>query len=186
MNDGHRHSLPRPPGSVHSVNGSEMEQLAVNILRFNSREEMQAYLIQAAADAHTALHAHQRSITFGDCWVRFVDLANKVVEFGRVALPQEVADQMIDAGGTASDAAEAVDAAERSLAAGYLTGFAFSLYNREGEWGHTHKAHVWPIEESLFHQAAEAKWQIDLLPMSGKVNLNHAFLAMKGHVRGGH
>lgn len=147
---------------------------------------MQAYLIQAQADAHHNLHPLQSALTYGSFWTRFVDLGNKVVEFGRVAMLDEVRDLEVQAGATSAEANAIVQSTDTSLRNGYMYGLAYSLYNRDGEWGTTHKAHVWPIEESLFHQAAEANWQIDLLPMSGKINLNAAFRAMKGHVRGEH
>ena len=151
----------------------------MNFLRFNSHEEMQAYLIQAKADAEQALDPAQRAITFGDYWVRFYDLARGIVEFGQVATLQEVADNAIDYGATAAEAAEEVDDAEARMKAGYLTGRAYSLLNVDGEWGHTHKAHVWPIEESLFNAASETNWSVRAMPTSAKVNFEVAFRAMR-------
>lgn len=157
----------------------------MNVIRFHSQEEMRAHLIQAAADAHNKMHVVQSAITFGDFWVRFVDVANKVIEYGMVATPEEVYAAEVEAGATKAEANQAVEQTQAALRNGYMYGIAFSPLNRDGEWGHTHKAHVWPIDESLFHQAAEANFQFDLLPMSGKINLNIAFLQMKNHVKGG-
>lgn len=156
----------------------------MNVLRFDSHAEMQAYLIQSQTDAHTALHPAQRAITFGTYWCRFVDVANSLVEFGRVAELHEVTELEIAAGSTAREAADVARKTAASLDAGFMYGIAYSVYEREGVWGHTHKAHVWPIEESLFHAAAEVNWQIALLPTSQKINLEVAFRAMRGHVRG--
>lgn len=151
----------------------------MNVLRFNSHTEMQAYLIRAQADADMALHPAQRAITWGSHWVRFVDLGRRIVEFGRVYQPDEVVDLEVQYGATAREAASAVDATKRGLEAGYLYGLAFSVYNHDGEAGHTHKAHAWPIEESLFNAAAETHWQIDLMPVSAKINLHAAFTAFR-------
>jgi hypothetical protein len=152
----------------------------VNVLSFSSHEEMRAYLIQAQADALRSLHPLQRGITFGDCWVRFVNIAERHVEFGRVALPEETLRLEIDAGATYADARAVVQRDQQAIKNGYLYGVAYSRYNREGEWGHTHKANVWPIEEWVFNDASEANWQVDLLPMSSKINLNIAFLGWRG------
>lgn len=147
----------------------------MNVLRFNSTEEMQAYLIRAKTDALMGMHPLQSRLTYGDYWVRFVDLANKIVEFGHVASLQQVADQAIDSGATTEQAADEVDQAELLNVEGFLTGYAYSPYNRNGEWGVTHKSNVWPIEESLFLQAGECNYHLELLPISGKINLEVAF-----------
>lgn len=156
----------------------------MNVLRFTNHAEMQAYLIQAQADADSAMHQNQRALTFGDHWVRFYDLANGLIEFGRIATLQEVADHAIDNGATAEEAAEEVDDAEARERVGYMTGQAFSKLSVNGEWGHTHKSVVWPIESALFHQAAECEWKIDFLPTSAKINLEIAFRAQRAHARG--
>lgn len=145
---------------------------------------MQAYLIQAQADAEQSLHPAQWALGYGCYWVRFVDIANGIIEFGRVTHPHETVELEMSTGSAKRDALQSARDNERRLANHVLTGIAYSPLNPDGEWGHTHKAHVWPIEEALFNAAAEANWQIDLLPVSQKINLEAAFRAQRGHVRG--
>lgn len=151
----------------------------LNVLRFNNEVEMRAYLIQAQADAMNSLHLLQSALTYGSFWVRFVDLPSRLVEFGRVAEQHEVVDQELEAGATSREAARAALQTRASMENGYLYGVAYSFLNREGEWGYSRKVDVWPIEESLFHAAAEVHWQIDLLPVSQKINLQAAFTAYR-------
>ena len=152
----------------------------MNVLSFDGEAEMQAYLIQARLDAAQSIHPLQSALTNGSYWCRFVDLAARIVEFGRVAEQHEVVDSEVAAGATKREALAMARQTQLSLENGYLYGIAYSLLNREGEWGITHKKNVWPIEEELMFQAAEANWQIDLLPASGKVNLQAAFTAYRG------
>ena len=173
-------SLPPPiPRQVLSQNGATM-----HVQQFDNHEQMLDYLRQAQAEAHNTLHPAQRAITHGTCWVRFVDLANRLIEFGRVATLEEVEAASLEAGSTAAEALDDVKAAEFALDRHYMTGMAHSRTNPDGEWGSTHKAHVWPIDGHLFLQAGRVNWQIELLPASGKINLEAAFRAMRGHVRG--
>jgi hypothetical protein len=156
----------------------------MNVQQFHSHEEMQEYLRKAAEEAHLGLHPAQRAIGPGDTWVRFVDVANRLIEFGRVTRPEEVERMILEGGGTAAEVREEVERVEQSIANHYLIGKAHSRYNTPGEWGTTHKAHVWPVDPSLFVDASEVQWQIELLPPSAKINLEAAFRAMRGHVRG--
>lgn len=155
----------------------------MNVLRFNNAAEMQAYLIQAQADADASLHPAQRAITWGDTWVRFIDVAAQVVEFGRVFTQEEVAEQEVAAGGTNDDVAQAVADATVRQQQGYLFGVAFSIYNTMGEAGYTHKSNVWPIEGDVFDRAAERNWIARDMPMSAKINVEAAFRAYRGRGR---
>ena len=156
----------------------------MHVESFDSPEQMREYLRTAAEEAHNSLHPAQRAITHGDTWVRFVDIANRVIEFGRVATLEEVEREAVEAGATHDEAHEQMQRAEMAVANHYLYGKAYSRYNTPGEWGHTHKAHVWPCDPSLFVEASQVQWQIEMLPPSAKVNLEIAFRAMRGHVRG--
>lgn len=161
----------------------EQEQ-PLNVLSFNNDAEMRAYLIQAATDALQNLHPLQSALTYGSFWCRFVDLDARVTEFGRVAEKHEVVELELTAGATGREAARTALQTAQAMENGYLYGIAYSVLEADGEWGHTHKGNVWPIEESLFHAAAEAKWQMDMLPISQKLNLQAAYTALRGHNRG--
>lgn len=157
----------------------------MQVIQFDSHDEMRAYLQQAAQAAHRGLHPEQDRLTYGDYWVQFHDIANQHVIFGRVATASEVYEGELRSGVTANEARKVVESTHTELSNGYMYGVAFDKFNREGSLGHTHKAHVWPIEERLFNAAAEANYQIDQLPTSGKVLLEIAFRALRAHVRGG-
>lgn len=152
----------------------------MNFIQFNNAAEMRAYLIQAQADADTAIHPAQRAITFGDHWAQFLDIANRIVIFGKTLTLTEVKFTEMYAGATLAEAKQAVAATNEAMERNYLYGRAYSALLTEGEYGQTHKSVVWPIEESLYNAAAEANWNIDLLPTSAKINLQAAFTAYRG------
>lgn len=155
----------------------------VHIRSFDTPEEMQEYLRAAESKAHEGLHLAQRDISYGDYWVRFVDLDNRVIEFGRVHTLEEIASNLMGTDDVTHEDAELhLATIETNLERGYMFGEAHSPLG--SETGLTHKAHVWPIEERLFNMAAEADWHIDRLPDSGRILLTEAFEAMRGHVIG--
>jgi len=155
----------------------------MNVLHFESRDEMLTYLAQAQAQAQRSMHHAQARITWGDHWVRFIDVAQAEVEFGRVFLPDEVADLEVAAGATAQEATTAVEDVTTGLANGYLYGVAHSSHFPDGEAGETHKASVWPIERDLFDAAQSVAWRIRLLPLAQKINLELAFRQWRLHRR---
>jgi hypothetical protein len=151
-----------------------------DLIHFNSWPEMQAYLIRAQADAAANMHPAQAAISWGDHWVRFIDISNRVVEFGRVFTRDEVRESEIEAGATSIEARRAVQECAIGMEKGYLYGHAASFLYPSGEVGYSHKSVVWPIEEATYNAAAEVNWQIDRMPVSQKINLQIAFIAWKG------
>lgn len=157
----------------------------MQFISFDSTEQMQDYIAKAAEEAHAGLHVDQDAITFGDCWVQFHDIDNRHLVFGRVHLPEETA-----AGESASNEEEMAyvlqlletDAAR--LAEGMMFGRAYDRFNVEGELGHTHKAHVWPISAALFEAARECGWDVANLAVEARPELEAAFSSMKAHVLG--
>lgn len=152
----------------------------MNFIQFKNQAEMQAYLIQAQADADAAIHPAQRAVTFGDHWAQFVDIANRIVVFGHTLTLTEVKFTEMYAGATLAEAKAAVRETNEAMANNFLYGRAYSILCPEGEYGNTHKSVVWPIEESLYNAAHEVNWNIDLLPTSAKINLQAAFTAYRG------
>ena len=152
----------------------------MEIIHFDNAADMQAYLIRAQADAAKSIHPSQAALTWGSHWVRFIDISNRLVEFGRVYDRDEVINTEMDAGATRIEARRTAQQAGIGLEKGYLYGHAASFLFPKGETGYSHKAVVWPIEEATYNAAAEANWQIDLMPVSQKINLQIAFIAFKG------
>jgi hypothetical protein len=153
----------------------------LNFRSFDNHAEMQAYLIQAQADADAAMHHAQRAITWGSHWVRFENIANRLVIFGRVLDSREFLDSEIEAGATRDEAELAlVDNTYNLEHKNRAFSICSSIYCPEGEYGTVHLSALWPVEESLYNAAAEADWNIDRLPTSAKINLQAAFLAYRG------
>lgn len=157
----------------------------MQVIQFDSHDAMRSHLRAAAEAAHRGLHSEQDRLTYGDYWVQFHDIANFHVIFGRIDTLEEVRDGEVNGGATATEADAVVAMTANDLVNGMMYGTAYDRFNPDGELGNTHKAHVWPIEERLFNAAAEARWDIRLLPASGKVLLEIAFRAMRAHVRSG-
>lgn len=157
----------------------------MHIINFDSPEQMQEYLASAAEQAHNSLHQAQRDITWGDHWVRFVDLDSspKIVEFGYVFTERTALIQAMQGDLALDECADSVLQVQRSHRNNYLFGRAFSVLGPDGEIGVTHRAHVWPIEERLFHMAQDADWNIDRLGEVGRVLLEIAFRGMRAHIR---
>lgn len=153
----------------------------VHIETYDSPEEMREALRQRAAHALAGLHSAQAALTFGDTWVRFVDIDNRLIEFGRIATENEIRVSEMRAGAQAEDAEGVVETARAELDEGYMYGIAYSLLNTGGEWGTTHKAHVWPIEDRLFRMAEEVEWKIDHLDDAGRILLELAFRQQRAH-----
>ena len=156
----------------------------MHVETFSSTEEMIAALRERAQHALAGLHPTQGSLTHGSHWVRFVDLDNRVIEFGRVSLREEVAAAELEAGATVEEMAMTLEDVCLGIENGYLYGRAHSRHNVEGELGTTHKAHVWAIEERLFDMAKAVDFKIEDLDEAGRVLLNLAFQQMKAHVIG--
>lgn len=151
----------------------------VSMLTFKDREEMEAYLAEASRRAYSQIHPRQHALTYGDYWVRFVDLADRHIEFGRIARLQEVRAEA--EGDEDADADEVVERTQALLDDGYMYGIAHSRYNPEGEWGHTHKSVVWPIERSVFYEARDCGFAMDRMPEHAKINLQAAYLGFRTH-----
>lgn len=157
----------------------------MNVLNFDSHEQMQDYLAAARKQAHLGLHQSQRDLTFGDYWVRFVDLdaQPKIVEFGYIYSERTTICLAMSYADNYTQGADDYLAIRDSLDNGYMYGRAFSLLGPDGEEGTTHKAHVWPIEERLFRMAEEVDWNIDRLDDTGRILLEMAFRGQRAHVR---
>lgn len=143
---------------------------------------MQDYLQEMAKQAHMGLHPAQLALTYGSTWVRFIDIAKRQIEFGRVITTTELVNQIDN--NDQFNSVEKVDAREHintSLANGYMFGFAASGFGQE--WGITHKAHVWPIEHAVYEEALTLGCRVDELSLPAKINLEHAFRSFRSHVR---
>lgn len=135
---------------------------------FSSHEEMMEHIRRNQEAALAGLHPAQADLTFGSHWVQFYDVKAKHLIFGKVI--DEDADE------------ESAQTRER-LADGLMFGRAYDRYYTDGEWGYTHKANAWPIEDRLFDAARDAKWDYEALPFDMGLLLNIAYVTWRSHRR---
>lgn len=157
----------------------------VHIKTFDSTEQMVEAIRENHRAAMDGLHPSQSALTFGDYWVRFVDLDQSppLVEFGYVHGRQQVIDLEVAAGASAAEGEEALEETERGLLHdGLMYGIAYSVLNKDGEHGYTHKAHAWPIEHRLFVMAREVDWDVTRLEVVGRMLLTIAFRGLRAHI----
>jgi hypothetical protein len=151
----------------------------VEVLGFDSHDEMIEHIRRAQRTALEGLHPAQQGIGPGDCWVQFHDVANRHIVFGYV-LPLPVVRRLeVESGATKREAADAVQETAARLANGFMYGKAYDRFNPKGELGETHKLNVWPIDHRTFSAAKNVDWQIDLLDLPYKINLQAAFTAFR-------
>lgn len=156
---------------------------ALNLIPFDSYTEMQEFLRKANAAADQKLHPLQAALHSGDCWVRFLDLPMGMVEFGKILTWQQVYDTEVEAGANTVEARQAADSSLSLLSRNYVYGRAWSPLNRDGEYGVSHKSALWPIECEVVSEAVVRRCQVDLFSLPCKINLEHAFRALRGHLR---
>lgn len=172
----------------------------MEVLTFDSFDEMEEAFKQHRQHAMEGLHIAQSNITYGDHWVRFVDLNAQppIVEFGRVLTPTEIARQLMDDGTEWAEVRDFITMVESRLTQdGLLYGTAASLLEPRQTLGETHKAHVWPIEDRLYTWAMVRGWDITSESVSLVVDpdtvidtdaarflLEVAFRSMEAHVLG--
>lgn len=157
----------------------------MQIETFATPEEMQEYLAQAKAHAAEGMHPSQVRITWGQHWVRFVDLDHAIIEFGRVFTRDDLFDMSRAAGDTEAETLDGINAVERQQEVDHLLyGRAHSILSPTGEDGVTHKAHVWPVEPRLFAMAMDVDFDYRNLGDVGRFLLNLAFAQQRAHVLG--
>jgi hypothetical protein len=146
--------------------------------------DLQRWMAQASLTAFENLHPAQQALTFGSTWVRFVDVRNKIIEFGIVT--------SLAAIDRASEESESMNMEEKrearaeiinGIEVGYLYGWAYSRLEPRGVLGVTHKSYVWPIEEHVLHAARAARWQYDNMSLAARINLEAARRGQLQHMR---
>lgn len=150
----------------------------VHIKTFGDPEEMRETIQQWREAALAGLAPAQADLTFGSHWVRFED---DLVIFGRVATLSEVGVAEMELGASGEEAAAMTHQISENMEAGLLYADCYSVVEVDGEVGNTHKASVWPIDESLFEQARRVDWDPYRLPDSGRALLTEAWAAFNGH-----
>lgn len=156
------------------------------IRTYDSLDAMLTEMRQGEAYANAHLAPQQQRITFGDHWVRFLDIPGKVLIFGYVQTEAEItADEIACATPQEpfeeGELAYILDRTRNSQIRGHLYGPCHSVITPEGELGFTHASHVWPITGELFQAARAAEWKIEDLDPTAKVWLSDTYLAWATH-----
>jgi len=157
-------------------------------MAFNSIEDAYDFMRRGDEFGNRNLHPAQQAITWGDYWVRFYDVANRLIIFGYgytydefVAAESEGMDAITDP----EERMEREEELRYSIASvrdsherGYMFGWAWSKGERD--LGSTHRFNMWPISKELFEAAKAVDWDVDRLPRGGE--LERAYQAYRRHV----
>jgi hypothetical protein len=153
----------------------------VQFIQFDSPDEMRSYLTQANSEANRRLHPMQRTLKFGDCWVQFFDVEKRHFVFGRIHTLDEVHAAEMACGATKAEALKVCRDTEEELTLGLMYGEAFDRDNPEGSLGTTHKANVWPIDQTVFAAAEEANGIVDDMPLWARISLSIGLSGWRAH-----
>lgn len=126
-----------------------------HVEQFANLDEMVATIQERQRIAHEGLHHAQAALTWGDYWVRFIDVGDQHYEFGWVFTPEQIARTALDRGSTWEETVALVGSTAARLVEGFTHSMARSKYNPDGAEGEVHKGSVWPIEPRMY-LAAEA------------------------------
>lgn len=140
-------------------------------ISFESMEDAFEFMRKGEDYGNRNLHPKQAAITWGDYWVRFYDLADRMIIFGRVETEAEVeASEMKGIDDIADPAERAIERAgvvetmrtiRYSHGRGLMWGWAHSrLYT---DLGSTHRFYMWPISEALYDGVKAVQWDIDAI-----------------------
>lgn len=148
---------------------------------FSSFEEMQKWMLDRTNEANAALADEQLAVSWGDYWARFDSYDTFGVIFGRVFTEDEWVANEMDAGASLEEATYAMEQIRATHREGYMHGDAYSKAFPEAEYGSTHRANLWPIEERVFHAAMAVGWDVTAMPMEHRLNLSIALEEWKRH-----
>lgn len=153
----------------------------MEIIGFNSTEEMVEFLNKAAEDAERRLHPAQRAVTYGDYWVRF--LPQREVEFGVVHTLEQIEHAARENGSPDDEVAEVLRETEQYQNEEHkVFGRAHIHWQPDGELGYTHRLNLWPISEPVFLAAGEVGFNIWLMAPSAKLALEEAYVSYRAHM----
>lgn len=152
-------------------------------MQFDDYESMAKWMDDRTNEANVGLAPDQQQVTWGDCWARFdhLDKTGIGIIFGRVMTRAEWLQSEIDEGADEDEANYSLGKIENSHRRGYMHGLAYSRIEPEGEYGDTHRANLWPIEQRLFDAAREAGWRHENLAVGDQINLSIAFEQWRQH-----
>lgn len=129
---------------------------------FDTAQEAFDWIREQGERASAVLVPEQKQINRGDYWVRFEPVGEGVLTwFGHAYELGEFKQIEYDAGcdddeWNTSTLPALLDAEERD----YLYSEYFSITEPEGESRSVHRVYMWPINEAVFADAREARWDL--------------------------
>lgn len=139
----------------------------MSVQTFDNDDDMFRYLEELDRQAEARLQDEQRALTFGDHWVRFVNVVTREIEFGRVHTIEEIEP-------------EAIEQTRRLLEQEHkMFGRAHIFWQPQGELGYTHKVSAWPIPQEVFADAESNRFRIDHLTQPHKEILEQAWTSIR-------
>lgn len=156
---------------------------------FETMEDAFDFMRRGDEYGNRNLHPKQQAITWGDYWIRFVDMHDRLVVFGYIQTLDEVREaeeKYMDRTGTAEERAEseaelqyALQSTKESHERGYMFGWAYSKIDKD--LGSTHRFNMWPISKELYEAAREAEWDIDRIHEDYRPQLEEAYTGYREH-----
>lgn len=142
----------------------------MTFMEFESLEAAQEWMRRQEQAANERLTPEQRSIGWGDYWVR---LDHDFEIWGEVWTEEYCLKSEIEAGATRAEAKYSMTAIKDAHERGYRFGMAWSVVEPRGEIGSTHVANMMPCSEALFEAARTCEWDLKLNEFHALVKLGH-------------
>lgn len=153
----------------------------MEIISFDDFASMQEKLAEIRSKANEGLAVAQRSVTYGSYWVRFHPATTI---FGYVTPLDEFVVGEMALGATRDEAEYEMEQIKAAHEDGMMWGKAYSRLEPDGEYGSTHRASLWPIEQRLFDAAMATRWGTDgALGEAMGFLLLEALLAFRTHTQ---
>lgn len=149
--------------------------------QFENFEQMQQWMADRTTEANQDLAPEQQQLTYGDHWVRFTYLTDFGLIFGHVFTKAEWLASEMAAGADDDEANYSLKLVEASHERGYMHGPAYSVVTPGGEYGDTHRADIWPIDETLFAEVEAAGWDLNRMEQGTKIKLAIIFEEWRQH-----
>ena len=157
----------------------------VVMFTYENFESMHQRLTELTKEANDGLAPAQRLVTYGDHWVRFWDMRQRLVIFGHVHTPEEIRRDEELHGAPENEIDYMLGETERRHRDGFMYGLCRSRWYPEGEWGDTHRGNLWPVDKDTYDEALAVGCDIDHLGEHGRFALQEAWTGYLGHVKEG-
>jgi hypothetical protein len=141
-----------------------------HVVSFDTMEDAFEFMRKGEDYGNRNLHPKQQGITWGDHWVRFYNVADRIIIFGYVytdaeqeASERKVIEKIADPEERRMALEEelpySMETVRESHTRGLMWGRAYSTMG--DDLGSTHRFYMWPISAELFRAAERVNWDVD-------------------------